>query len=234
MAGIVLARRMRSRVHRWVAWLALAGSFVLTGNAAGAVALEPANTVPGYIARLLINEVPFPGEHAWVSEEDSKAAMLAILCVLDSRISHIPSGYRQQEIASEVCTDIIAVITAGGEKGQCDGFYRDASGKFVAVARVHERIDYLLQCANKGAPGRFARLLEHAQGLADAYVREGMQGVDRFAGIADVDGVAVTGRAYSWMTDTGGYHPGGNFVRIPDEASGTMGGNRFFTLRKLK
>lgn len=204
------------------------------GRARGAVVLAPADTVSGYIARLLINETPFPGEHAWVSEEDTKAGMLAILCVLDSRIDHIPAGYRQQEIASEVCTDVIAVITAGGEKGQCDGFYRDSSGDFVAVARVHERVDYLLACANRGAPGKFARLLEHAQGLADAYVREGMTGVDRFAGISRVDGVDVTGRAYSWMTDTGGYNPGGNFVRIPDDESGSMGGNRFFTLRKLK
>jgi hypothetical protein len=228
------AGRHVTRPGRRVAWVVAALGVVLCGRAEAAVKLAPADTVAGYVARLLINETPFPGEHAWVSEENTKAGMLAILCVLDSRISHIPAGYRQQEIAAEVCTDVVAVITAGGEKGQCDGFYRDSAGNFVAVARVHERIDYLVQCANKGAPGRFARLLEYAQGLADAYVREGMTGVDRFAGIARVEGVEVTGRAYSWMTDTGGYNPGGNFVRIPDEEEGSLGGNRFFTLRKLK
>jgi hypothetical protein len=44
----------------------------------------------------------------------------------------------------------------------------------------------------------------------------------------------VTGRAYSWMTDRGCYNPGGNFVRIPDAEQGSLGGNRFFTLRKLQ
>jgi len=44
--------------------------------------------------------------------------------------------------------------------------------------------------------------------------------------------VPVTGRAYSWMTDVDSYHPGGNFVSIPSTDDGSLGGNRFFTLRK--
>jgi hypothetical protein len=28
------------------------------------------------------------------------------------------------------------------------------------------------------------------------------------------------------------FNPGGNFLRIPDEQQGALGGNRFFTLRK--
>jgi len=47
-----------------------------------------------------------------------------------------------------------------------------------------------------------------------------------------VNRVAVTGRAYSWMTDRDIYNPGGNFVTIPDSQNGSVGGNRFFTLRK--
>jgi hypothetical protein len=31
------------------------------------------------VALLLINEVPFPGERGYLSEEDTKAAMLAVL-----------------------------------------------------------------------------------------------------------------------------------------------------------
>ena len=50
-------------------------------------------------------------------------------------------------------------------------------------------------------------------------------------GLKQVGGVKVTGRAYSWMTNTG-YKPGGNFVAIPDANEGSLGGNRFFTLRK--
>ena len=55
---------------------------------------------------------------------------------------------------------------------------------------------------------------------------------DRFAPLAQVQGVPATGGAYGWMTDGQGYHPGGNFLRIPDSQSGALGGNRFFALRK--
>jgi hypothetical protein len=34
------------------------------------------------------------------------------------------------------------------------------------------------------------------------------------------------------MTDKDYYRPGGNFVTIPDAEDGSLGGNRFFTLRK--
>ena len=198
------------------------------------VALAAPERVDGYIARLLINEVPFPGERAWISEADTQGAMLAILWVLHSRIEHVPAGYRQSDIAAVRTDDIIDVITAGGVHGQVDGFYRNKAGDFVAVSRVHERVDYLLSIAGKGKPGRFARLLNHAQGLASAYVESGIEGADRYARLRSIGGVPVTGRAYSWMTDKDYYDPGGNFVRIPDEDQGALGGNRFFTLRKLK
>jgi hypothetical protein len=195
--------------------------------------LEPADTVAGYVARLLINETPFPGERGWVSEDDTRAAMQSILCVLDSRIHHIPAGYRQEQIAAVRAQDIIDVITAGGEKGQCDGFYRDRSGRFVAVPRVHERIENLLRIAGQGQPGRFARLLNHAQELASAYV-QGAMNPTCFAELRRVGQTEVTGRAYAWMADRDYYNPGGNFIRIPDEADGARGANRFFTLRRLE
>jgi len=196
------------------------------------VILKSKNTQSGFIARLLINEAPFPGERGWVSEDDSKAAMLAILWVCHGRIHHIPSGYRQSQIAAVRTTDIIDVITVGGEKGQCDGFYRDSNGNACAVPRVHKRIDYLLKISNDGKPGKFARLLNFAQGLADNYVNDGMLAADRFATVNMVQRVPVTGRAYSWMTDKDCYSPGGNFIKIPNNQSGSLGGNRFFTLRK--
>ena len=195
--------------------------------------LRPADTKDGYMARLLINEAPFPGERGWQSASDTKATMLAILWVLQSRIHYIPDGYRQVQIAAVRTDDIIDVITVGGEKGQCDGFYRNASGQFMAVDRVHKRVAYLLKIANSGkAPGRFAGLLTYAQGLASAYMTDGVGGADRFAGIDIVHRTPVTGRAYSWMTDFDYYNPGGNFVSIPDAEKGSVGGNRFFTLRK--
>jgi hypothetical protein len=199
-----------------------------------AVELQPAERKKGYIARLLINEAPFPGEHGWVSENDSKAAMLQILWTLHGRIHHVPPGYRQVQVAAVRSNDIIDIITVGGEKGQCDGFYRDKAGNFVAVARVHQRIDYLLKIANKGTLGKFARLIDHAQGLATAYVAVGIEGADRFAALNSINGIRVTGRTYAWMTNRDYYNPGGRFVRIPDAYDGALGGNRFFTLRSIQ
>jgi hypothetical protein len=159
--------------------------------------------------------------------------MLQILHVLDSRLKHIPEGYTQAQIASVKTRDIIDVITVGGERGQCDGFYRDASGQFTAVPRVEKRLDYLTGIANDGPPGKFARLLLYGQALADAYFRGGVKEADRFAALSLVNNTPVTGRAYSWMTDKDVYSPGGNFIRIPNPQSGSLGGNRFFTLKKL-
>ena len=192
--------------------------------------MEAALAPSGYLARLLINEAPFPGERGFVSEEDTKATMLSILWVLHARMNHVPPGYKQEEIAAIRSQNVIEVITA---KNQCEGFSKDASGKPVSAPRVEARIQNLLRIANGGdKPGRFANLLNFGQGLASAYLAGGIPGADRFAGLTLVDRVAVTGRAYSWMTGRDYYHPGGNFVSIPDAAQGLLGGNRFFTLRK--
>jgi hypothetical protein len=195
--------------------------------------VDPPHTTNGYVARLLINEVPFPGERAYESETKSQAAMLQILWVLDSRIHYIPKGYRQVQVAGVKSEDIIDIITGTGGRRQCEGFYRDASGKFKTEPRVEERLNNLLRIANSGGkPGRFAAMLNYAQGLARAYIKGGIEEADRYAGLTKVGKVEVTGRAYSWMTDMDSHHPGGNFVTIPATADGSLGGNRFFTLRK--
>jgi len=197
------------------------------------VTLDPPDTKPGYLATLLINEAPFPGERGYVSQENTRGAMLEILWVLHSRIHLIPKGYRQVEVAGVSSDDIIDVITGTGGRRQCEGFYRDDSGRFVAAPRVHERNSYLVKLANSGSkPGRFADLLNYAQGLARAYFKAGIEGADRFAALTRVGPLFVTGHAYSWMTDVDSYHPGGNFVSIPNAEDGSLGGNRFFTLRK--
>ena len=187
-------------------------------------------TTSGYLARLLINENPFPGEHGFVSVEDSKVGMRQVLWVLHSRMYYIPSGYSQAQIAAVRSQNILDVITA---KNQCEGFFLDAKGKPASAPRVEKRLTYLKSIANKGAkPGKFAELLNYGQGLATAYEGGGIEAVDRFAGISIVNRTPVTGRAYSWMTDKDCYKPGGSFVAIPDEQGGSPGGNRFFTLRK--
>ena len=199
-----------------------------------AVELKPVSTPEGYLARLLLNEVPFPGERGWVSESDTKAAMVSILWVLQSRIAHIPPGYAQTELSAIRTKDIIDVITVGGVHGQCDGFYRDAKGLPQMVARVPKRLKYLNGIASKGKPGRFARLLNYGQDLANAYFKGGIKEADRFAGITRVGNTKVTGRAYSWMTDKDYYHPGGDFVKISNAQDGSLGGNRFSTVKERK
>lgn len=223
------------RALRFPIWLpaALVVAFTPAQATAGFVEIDPPDSVSGYVARLLINEVSFPGERGYESENESKAAMLQVLWVLDSRIHFIPSGYRQKQVAGVNSQDIIDIITGTGGRRQCEGFYRNESGQFVTDARVEERLKYLLQIANSGSkPGRFAALLNYAQGLVQAYLQGGIEEADCFAGLTKIGPVEVTGRAYSWMTDMNSYHPGGNFVTIPDSDGGSLGGNRFFTLRK--
>src|SRR5688572_10041430 len=182
-------------------------------RAAGAeVALPPADSVEGYVCRLLVNEVPFPGERGYTSEADTMLAMEGLLRVLDARVRHIPPGYTQQQVAAVRGGDVIDVITAGGEKGQFDGFYRDDSGRPVMVPRVAERVDNLLAIAGRGQPGKFARLLGHAVSLAQGYTSGTLSSCrDPHEGVRDVGGVPATGRAYAWMTDEPQYDPGGNF-----------------------
>ena len=214
--------------------LVVIATLVAARGSANQVRLDSPTTDAGYIALLLINETPFPGEAMWVSEADTKAGMLQILYVLDSRAHETPPGYLRRHISMTNSTDVIDIMTAGGERGQVDGFYRDDDGIPRTVPRVQERVDYLMRIANDGKPGRFARLMNYAQGLADAYADGGIEEADRFAGISSIGGTTVTGRGYAWMTDKNNYAPGGNYVRIPDSYDGGLGGNRFFTLRKLK
>jgi hypothetical protein len=198
------------------------------------VQLEQPATTSGYLARLLINETPFPGERGYESEANTKSAMLEILWVLHSRLHLIPEGYTQEEVAGVSSTDIIDVITGTRERRQCEGFYRNNNGQFVMDPRVEERIEHLLWIANGGGrPGRFAALLNYAQGLANAYVSGGVEGADRYARLRHVGHIAVTGHPYSWMTDIHSLQPGGNFVIIPSDDEGSLGGNQFFTLRKV-
>lgn len=240
MAAALAANALYPRGAAWprlpaivTRYLTLAMLILPLRAAAAFVELDPPTTVSGYLASLLINEAPFPGENGYVSEQNTRGGMLAILWVLNARIHHIPAGYKQVWVAGVQSSNIIDVIVGTGEKRQCEGFYRDASGRFVSDARVQERIKYLLNIANSGGkPGRFANLLNYAQGLARAYVKGGVEGADRYAGLKRIGAVNVTGRAYSWMTDRDYFKPGGNFMSIPDKDDGSLGGNRFFTLRK--
>jgi hypothetical protein len=129
---------------------------------------------------------------------------------------------------------VIDVMTAGGVKGQVDGFYKDTDGRPVAVPRVHERVAYLLSFANRGEPGKMARLLLYARDISRKYFQAGPASKDLFAELRVVGPKPVTGRAYAWMTDVRGFDPGGTFVRIPDANQGSLGGNRFYTLEAKK
>lgn len=208
-------------------WLALS-----TMASAATVTLPPISTPEGYVCRLLINEVPFPGEKGYRSEADTISAMNSLLHVLDSRLQHIPPPYSQKNVAAVTTRNIVDIITAGGTKGQFDGFYRDAAGRPAMVPRVTERISNLMTIAGQGQPGKFSRLLNHAATIATNYAKHLFAEPNLHAPLQQVGTLPVTGRAYAWMTDEARFRPGGNFVRIPDLNSGALGGNRFFTLRK--
>jgi hypothetical protein len=217
--------------QRWL-WMVATVTLVSHSVPAANVELDPPSTPAGYVSLLLINETPFPGERGYRSEEDSKSAMLAVLWVLHCRASAIPAGYTQKQVADVNTRSVIDVMTAGGIKGQVDGFYKDSTGQFVAVPRVHQRINYLVSIANQGQPGKVARLLVHGRNLGRLYFQNGPGGQDIFAELRRVGPVYVTGHSYAWMTDVRGFDPGGAFVRIPDTDQGSLGGNRFYTLEK--
>lgn len=224
---------MIPRLQTAAAAMLLAVIFIASGanSRAAAVELAPPETARGCVARLLINETPFPGEHFWTSEEDTCAAQVAIVWVLRRRLREIPPGYTQRQIAAVTTDNVVDLLTVGGEHGQVDGFFRDARGRPAMTRRVTDRVDHLVDIANRGTPGRFARLLRHAQRLADEFV--GDSPADRYAALREIDAVPVTGGAYGWMTDREIFHPGGNFVRVTDSWQGALGGNRFFALRRL-
>lgn len=188
-------------------------------------------TPEGYLAYLLINEVPFPGEHGYVSVRDSKTGMIQILWVLHCRLLLIPKGYKQQHIANTSTDNVIGIITA---RGQCEGFFTDKKGLPVYDLRVCNRINYLLKIANRGSrPGKFAELLNYAKLISSSYIKQyQIKEPDIFADIDIINTIKVTGRAYSWMTNKDYYRPGGSFVAIPDSKNGAIAGNRFYTLKR--
>jgi hypothetical protein len=217
---------------RFIQTTVIAAVMLAAAGISHATVTVPSPSDPaGYVARLLINEAAFPGERGFVSEADSKAAMLQVLWVLESRLHHIPTGYRQREIAMVETTDIITVITGDGGRKQVEGFSRNTFGKPVTAPRVEERLQRLLSLANRGTPGRFARLIEYGVALATEQRRGQLSEADRFEHLTRIGAGAVTGRAYSWMADRDYYNPGGSYVRIPDENEGSLAGNRFFTLK---
>lgn len=145
-----------------VGWKLAAGvvlslCLVNAADAADFVTIDPPDSVSGYLARLLINENPFPGERGYTSVEDSKMGMRQVLWVLHNRTHQIPPGYTQAQIASTRSKDILDVITA---RNQCEGFSRNPAGKPVCAPRVGERLNNLEKIANSGGkPGKFADLL---------------------------------------------------------------------------
>jgi len=187
-------------------------------------------TVPDYLAALLINEVPFPGEPAFKSADDSKDAMRAILWTLHNRRSAPPPGYTRWKISATHSDNLVDVITAFN---QMEGFFLDNNKRPAFAPRVGERITYLRRLAQRDNTPTISILLDFATTAAKQYADgKPLPFPDPFAGLKMIDDVEVTGSAYGWMTDDLQFHPGGNYVRIPDESGGGLGGNRFFTLRK--
>ena len=113
-----------------------------------------------------------------------------------------------------------------------EGFFLDRRGRPAMAPRVTARVANLVRIATQGEPERFARLLTYAQTLAADYLEGIKPEPDLYAKITRIPPKQVTGRAYGWMIDQDYYNPGGDFVRIPDQMNGRLGGNRFYTLEK--
>ena len=186
--------------------------------------------VTDYLAMLLVNEVPFPGEPSYTSAEDSKAAMEAIVWVIERRRREMPKGYTRRQVAATDSTDVIDIMTAAN---QMDGFMMTPDGCHTAAPRVTERLAYLRKLSARGTMPVITELLDYADTTAQAYIQtRTLPRPEPFTKLKRIDKTDVTGSAYGWMTDDAIYHPGGNFVRIPDKDGGSLGGNRFFTLRR--
>lgn len=202
-------------------------------NAADAETGEAARDISPsrYLAALLINEVPFPGEPRFKNAEDTRAAMQAILWVIECRRAQVPQGYTRHQVAATASTNLIDLITA---VNQMQGFYKTAQERHTFDARVGERIAYLELLAKRRNTPTITELLAYARELAEAYaVALALPFEKPFHSLSNLppETPSVTGSPYGWMTDAPEFHPGGNFVRIPDECGGTLGGNRFYTLR---
>jgi len=193
--------------------------------------IPPASSQEGYLTYLLINENPFPGEAGYVSVNETKQGMAQILWVINNRLNSIPKGYTEFQIANTNSKTVIGVISA---KDQCEGFFINGEGKPEMANRIKERVNYLLEIANSGGvPGNFSDLINYAVTISKNYIVN----IDIFApnlysNIHKIGSIYVTGDGYSWMTDINHYSPGGDYVFIPNNLNGAVGGNRFFTLKK--
>jgi len=193
--GMRLSGGINNRTACWIILLMVL-FFAGRRGLAEPVQLDDPLTPEGYIALLLVNEAAFPGERGYCSEEDSKKAMFSVLWVLHCRALLIPVGYEQKEIALVETSSVIDVMTAGGEKGQVDGFYQDSEGRPVAVKRVHDRVAYLTALANSGKAGRMSRLLLYARDLARQYVETVS---DTFSGAAYTNNNGTTNWLGNWI-----------------------------------
>ena len=112
-------------------------------------------------------------------------------------------------------------MTAGGVKGQVDGFYRGPDGRPAAVSRVHDG-RWLTCWASPIAVSRerWPAVVVRARTSAAPILAGRATGRDLFADLRKVGAQPVTGRGYAWMTDVRGCDPGGSFVRIPDDRPG--------------
>ena len=185
-----------------------------------AVSLPSPQTEIGFIAHLLINEAPFPGERAYVSEADTMQTMDSILNVLVARLAYVPVPYRQTRCR-------------GGHHRQYSRHHHRGRGPRTG-RRILPRLQWTPdggqpcdrahrqphEIANTGQPGRFARLLDHAVSVSSDYARRSTIPYDPYARLTVVDGIPVTGRAFSWMTDQSFYHPGRQFCPYSRRQSG--------------
>jgi hypothetical protein len=158
---------------------------------------EPAEiAVEDYLAALLINEVPFPGEPAFKSADDSKAAMRAILWTIQCRRAEIPEGYTRQQIAATSSTNLVDIITAFN---QMDGFFKTRTDRHTFAPRVAERITYLRLLGQRDDTPTISELLDFAHSNALHYAAGNpLLHPNPFVALTNLppDAIEVTGSPY--------------------------------------
>jgi hypothetical protein len=139
---------------------------------------------------------------------DTLRGMQMIRGVYENRLANNP-----RQFMAPGATTLTDVIVA---PGQTRGFSRDAEGNIVIAAPQLQQINNVLDAAKADPTGAAAQMLKNAQGV----------GGGEISSIRKVNDQVL----YAYRT-AGATSGGGNYVVIPANRGGIVGGNQFYTLR---
>jgi hypothetical protein len=132
-----------------VAGSALRATLLLPRAAHAGVTLPAANSVEGYLCRLLINEVPFPGERGYTSEADTMLAMEGC-CACSMRASSTSRRGIRSSRSPRCARQHHRHHHGRRREGAVRRLLPRRSGTPVMVPRITQRIDNLLEISGAG------------------------------------------------------------------------------------